>query len=389
MVHVRNPRRKLQFIEIVVLALLVLVNLAFAARSLVISIHSHAAIEPAPAPLDVPELSIIVPARNEARQIEQCVRSLLAQDYPHFEVIVVDDRSHDDTAAIVARIAAEDSRLRLIEGQPLPPDWVGKPWALHQGVAHARGEWLLFTDADTMHESNAATASVVYARAHNLDALSVLTEQIMVTPAERLFLPSILWIIAFSIGSLDAINDPANQSALFNGQYILVSRRVYREIGGHDAVRNEIAEDLELARLFKRDGRFRSALVGASGLVRVRMYRTLHEIWEGFVKNFWVGARDHQARAWIGIALLVCISPLTPIALIVALAMHAWLAALALALAMVAAIAGAWPGMYRLGLGVASSLYLPFGIAFVVAIFVTSIVRHARGGIMWRGRRYV
>ena len=389
MVRVRDPRRKLPFIEIVAIALLVFVDLAFAIRSLAISMRSHAAIEPSPAPLDAPELSIIVPARNEARQIEQCVRSLLAQDYPHFEVIVVDDRSHDDTAAIVTRIAAEDSRLQLIEGQPLPPDWVGKPWALHQGVARARGEWLLFTDADTIHESNAATAAVVYARAHNLDALSVLTEQIMATAAERLFLPSILWIIAFSIGSLDAINDPANQSALFNGQYILVLRRVYGEIGGHEAVRNEIAEDLELARLFKRDGRFRSALVGADGLVRVRMYRSLPEIWEGFVKNFWVGARDQQARAWVGIALLLCISPLTPIALIVALTMHAWLAAVALALAMVATIAGAWPGMYRLGLGAASSLYLPFGIALVVAIFVTSIVRHARGGIMWRGRRYV
>lgn len=376
------------YFVVAIVTLLVFVNLAFAARSLVISIRSEAAIAPAPVPLDAPELSIIVPARNEARQIEQCVRSLLAQDYPHFEVIVVDDRSHDDTAAIVARIAAEDSRVRLIDGDPLPPGWVGKPWALHQGAQHARGEWLLFTDADTIHEPNASTASVVFARAHNLDALSVLTEQIMVTPAERVFLPSILWIIAFSIGSLDAINDPANQSALFNGQYILVLQRVYREIGGHEAVRNEIAEDLELARLFKRDGRFRAALVGANGLVRVRMYRSLREIWEGFVKNFWVGARDQQARAWIGIALLCCISPLTPIALIVALIMHAWLAAIVLALAVIATIAGAWPGMYRLGLGVASSLCLPFGIAVVVAIFITSIVRHARGGITWRGRRY-
>ena len=370
------------------IALLVLVNLAFAIRSLVISIRSHAAIEPAPAPLVAPELSIIVPARNEARQIEQCVRSLLAQDYPHFEVIVVDDRSHDDTAAIVARIAAEDRRVQLIGGEPLPAGWVGKPWALHQGAQRARGEWLLFTDADTIHEPNAATASLVYARAHNLDVLSVLTEQLMVTAAERILLPSILWIIAFSIGSLDAINDPASESALFNGQYILVLRNVYHAIGGHEAVHGEIAEDLELARLFKRDGRFRSALVGASGLVRVRMYRSLREIWDGFVKNFWVGARDQRTLSAIGIVLLTCVSPLTPVALLVALLAHAWVAALLLAFAICATIAGAWPGMRRLGLGVASSLYLPFGIAVVVAIFITSIVRHARGGVTWRGRRY-
>jgi chlorobactene glucosyltransferase len=369
-------------------ALLLIVNLAFAIRSLIISARSHAAIEPAPVPRVAPDLSIIVPARNEARQIEQCIRSLLAQDYPHFEVIVVDDRSDDDTAAIVERIAAEDPRLQLISGKPLPSGWVGKPWALQQGAQHARGEWLLFTDADTIHEPNAATASLVYARAHNLDVLSVLTEQLMVTPAERIFLPTILWIIAFAIGSLDAINDPANESALFNGQYILALRRVYREIGGHEAVRGEIAEDLELARFLKRDGRFRTALVGASGLVRVRMYHTFGEIWNGFVKNFWVGARNQRALATIGIVLLACISPLTPIALVVALALHAWTSAVVLALAMAVAIAGAWPGMYRLGLGVASSLFLPAGVAVVVAIFITSIVRQARGGVTWRGRRY-
>jgi len=335
-----------------------------------------------------PELTIIVPARNEARQIEQCVRSLLGQDYPNVEVIVVDDRSQDDTAAIVARIAAEDPRLQLIGGEPLPDGWVGKPWALHQGAQQARGEWLLFTDADTIHEPNAATAAIVHAQSHNLDVLSVLTEQLMVTPAERMLLPSILWTIAFSIGSLAAINDPASESALFNGQYILMPRSVYHAIGGHEAVRNEIAEDLELARLFKRDGRFRTALVGANGLVRVRMYRSLREIWEGFVKNFWVGARDQRTLAAIGITLLTCISPVTPLALIAVLALHAWGAAIALGLAMCATIAGAGPGMYRLGLGVTSSLYLPVGIAFVVAIFITSVVRRERGGVTWRGRRY-
>jgi hypothetical protein len=118
------------------------------------------------------------------------------------------------------------------------------------------------------------------------------------------------------------------------------------------------------------------------------MYRSLREIWEGFVKNFWVAARDQQTLAAIGIVLLACISPLTPVALIVALLLHAWVAALVLAFAICATVAGAWPGMYRLGLGLASSLYLPIGIAVVVAIFITSIVRHARGGVTWRGRRY-
>ena len=210
----------------------------------------------------------------------------------------------------------------------------------------------------------------------------------MVTPAERVVLPTILWIIAFSIGSLDAINDPRSESALFNGQYVLALRRIYHAIGGHEAVRGEVAEDLELARLIKRDGRFRAALVGANGLVCVRMYRSLGEIWRGFVKNFWVGARNQPIRAAIGITLLACISPLTPLAIIVSFVMHAWLAALALTIAMCAIIVGAWPGMSRLGLGRASSLALPFAIPIVVAIFLRSIALRARGGITWRGRRY-
>ncbi|HTU71132.1 MAG TPA: glycosyltransferase [Candidatus Baltobacteraceae bacterium] len=372
----------------ILVAFLVLVNLAFAFRSQYIAFNSRFALESVPAPKVAPKISIIVPARNEAHQIEQCVRSLLAQDYPDLDVIVLDDCSEDRTAAIVARVAAEDPRLRLIHGEPLPEGWVGKPWALDQGARRADGDWLLFTDADTTHEPGALSAAFGYARAGNLDVLSVLTEQVMQTPAERIFLPSILWTIAFAIGSLKAINDPARESALFNGQYVLASRRAYAAIGGHEAVRGEIAEDLELARRFKRDGRFRTALVNGNGLVRVRMYCSFRELWQGFVKNFWVGARDQHVLAAIGVFLLACVSPLTPIVLIAALVLHASAFAVALAIAMCSAIAGAAPGMRRLGLGASSPLYLPIGISAVAAIFLTSIVRHACGGVSWRGRRY-
>ena len=370
-------------------AILVLVNLAFAFRSQHIAFNSRFALEPVP-PLKVapPQISIIVPARNEARQIERCVRSLLAQDYPHFEVIVVDDRSEDETAAIVARIAADDPRVHVISGEPLPPDWIGKPWALYQGAKRASGDWLLFTDADTIHEPGALSAAIGYARAHNLDVLSVLTEQIMITTAEWMLLPSILWTIAFAVGSLKAINDPARENALFNGQYVFLSRRAYDGIGGYEAVRTEIAEDLELARRFKADGHFRTALVNGNGLVRVRMYRSFGELWQGFVKNFWVGARDQGMLAAVGIILLACVAPITPIALAVALAMQYPAAAATLALAMLSAIVGAAPGMRRLGLGSRSSWYLPIGITVVVAIFLTSIIARTRGGVIWRGRRY-
>jgi len=368
--------------------LLVLVNVAFALRNVEMAVRSHAAIEPAPAPDDAPTVSIIVPARNEERQIEACVRSVLTQKYPRFEVIIVDDRSHDDTPRIVERIAREDSRLLLVHGQPLPRDWVGKPWALTQGARNANGDWLLFTDADTEHEPGALAAAIAYARKHEIDALSLLTEQTMITPSERLVLPGILWTIAFAAGPLADINDKGRDNAIFNGQYLLVRRAVYDAIGGHAAVQSEIAEDLELARRFKADGRFKTVLAAASGLVRTRMYRSFGEIWEGFVKNFALGARGRPVTAAFGIAFFACISPLTPIAMLIALAAHAWIAAVALFASTVVAIAGATPAMRRAGLPFESPLTLPIGIAVMVAIFLTSIVRHARGGVTWRGRKY-
>jgi chlorobactene glucosyltransferase len=371
-----------------VLALLALVNLAFAVRNLELAIRSHAGITPAGARDDDPLVSIVVPARNEARQIEGCVRTLLAQQYPRFEVIVVDDRSQDDTARIVDRIARTDSRARLIQGEELPPGWVGKPWALTQGERAARADWLLFTDADTMHEPHALASAIAYAREHEIDALSLLTEQVMVGAAERLLLPGILWTIAFAIGPLADVNDMRRENALFNGQYLLVRRNAYEAVGRHATVAGEIAEDLELARRFKADGRFKTTLAGSSGLVRTRMYRSFGEIWEGFVKNFALGARGRPWLAAFGITFFACISPLAPIAAILALAAHAWIGALILIASMAIAIACATLGMRRVGFGYAAVFSLPVGIAVMLAIFATSLARHARGGVTWRGRKY-
>lgn len=130
--------------------------LAFIVRSINVTLKSGERIEPVEPDDTLPFLSIVVPARNEERQIEQCVRSLLAQRYPRFEVIAVNDRSEDRTGEILERIAAQDQRLRVIHGETLPGGWVGKPWALMQGADVALGDWLLFTDADTLHSRTPA-----------------------------------------------------------------------------------------------------------------------------------------------------------------------------------------------------------------------------------------
>ncbi len=368
----------------------VFVNAAFAVRSLMIAARSRAHLEAVELDGAFPALSIIVPARDEERQIEACVRSLLAQEYPDFEVIVVDDCSQDGTRAILDRIALEDERLVVVGGEPLPQGWVGKPWALEQGMRVARGAWLLSTDADTEHEPSAAGSALVYAVKHRLDALSLLTDQTMIGPAERLILPSILWIIAFAVGGLDDVNDPQKpNAALFNGQFVLMTRDAYAAIGGYAALRGEVAEDLELARLLKADGRFSIALAGSQGLVRTRMYRSFREIWNGFVKNFALGARGKPGTTALGLLFLASLSPLSPIALCAfAAGGHTGLA-LSVGFAMLAASLAAEYGMAQARFPRGSGWTIPAGVAVLFAIFATSLVRYASGlGVEWRGRRY-
>ena len=374
----------------ILIALPLLANVGYALRSFNVALRSGEALNADDHPSGPrPALSIIVPARNEERQIEACVRSLLAQTYDDFEVIVADDRSEDSTRAILARIADENSRLRIVDGQPLPDGWVGKPWALVQGTAAARGEWLLFTDADTEHEPQSSAVAYDHARSRGYDALSLLTEQVMVTAGEWMCLPTILWTIGFAVGPVDDINDPKKRDvALFNGQYILISRKAYDALGGHTAVKGEIAEDFEFARHFKHDGRFRGALVRANGLVRTRMYRSFGELWNGFVKNFALGARGNTSLALLGISYLAFVSPLGPLALVYALAAKAYGAAMLLAVSMGAAIIGTEAGMRRMRFPRWSGLWMPFGTAILIAISLTSLVRLRFGGVTWRGRRY-
>lgn len=361
----------------------------YAARSVHVALGSTESIALVQNLADAPTLSIIVPARNEERQIERCVQSLAALAYPGLDIVVVDDRSEDATASMVSAIAAKDARVRVVRGDPLPRGWVGKPWALAQGVAVARGEWLLFTDADTVHEPFSAVSAMQYARDRGLDVLSLLTTQELGSLSERVLLPSILWTIAFAIGPTSAMNDRDNaRAALFNGQYILFRRKAYEALGGHAAVRDRIAEDLELARLVKRDGRFHGQLVGAADSVRTRMYRDAGEIWRGFQKNFALGA-PNVSSLLLGCALLACVAPLPEFLLARAVRKRRWNDCAAMLSAIALSVAASEFGMRRAGLPRCSGAYTPAGLSATVAIALDSAYRHSSGaGVQWRGRTY-
>ena len=338
----------------------------------------------------LPSISIVVPARNEEDNIERCVRSLLAQTHHDYEVIAVDDCSSDATRQILERLAAHDPRLRIVAGRPLPPGWVGKPWAIHQGVQQARGAWLLFSDADTFHQPFALTSTLCFAREHQADALSLGTLLELESFWERAVLPSIMNAILLFAGTYEELNDPKRPDrAIANGQFILVDRRAYDALGGHARLRAQIAEDLEFARLVKRDGRFRLVLASGEDVVSVRMYRTPRAIWEGFTKNVVLGANGNIPATLAGAAALAAISIVPPLLGLRALRRRRWtdgLEALCTSAATIIAMAAA---LRQTRLSPRLACYAPIGLTVLAAIALNAALRVGSGrGVSWRGRPY-
>ncbi len=240
-----------------------------------------------------PALSVIIPARNEGLNIERCVRSVLAAAYAPIEVIVVDDRSRDNTAKIVERLAASPEaggRVRLVRGADLPPGWFGKPWALVQGYRVATGDLVLFTDADTKHEPELIPRAVTALRTEHVDLVSVLPRQEMGSFWERLVQPHVFFALRSRVGDLRRVNRTRTVwNAIANGQFILTTQVAYEAVGTHAAVRDSVAEDVLLAQVYVRGGRD-IFLVHAMDYMATRMYRSLREIIGGWSKNLALGA---------------------------------------------------------------------------------------------------
>jgi hypothetical protein len=226
-----------------------------------------------------PTVSVIVPARNEEACLGACLESLVAQTGVKFEIIVVDDGSTDRTREIAKSFAG----VRVVEPGPLPPGWIGKNNALVAGAREAGGEWLLFTDADTVHRYGSLARSLEEAQQKKSALLSYSPEQEVHGLWEKAVMPVIFAELASSYRPSD-VSDPASSAAAANGQYILISREAYDAVGGHAAIAASLLEDVALARAVKASGRKIFFRYG-NDAVRTRMYRSFAQLEEGWTKN--------------------------------------------------------------------------------------------------------
>jgi glycosyltransferase involved in cell wall biosynthesis len=347
-------------------------------------------------------VSVIVPARNEEASLGECLASLSTQEGVPFEIIVVDDHSTDRTR----EIAFSFPGVRVIEADPLPKGWTGKNNAVWSGVRAARGQWLLFTDADTVHQPGSLARALAEVQESGAELLSYSPQQIAVTFCEMATLPVVFAELARQY-SLEKVNDPNSQVAAANGQYILVKREAYDAVGGHAAVAGDILEDVALARAVKSSGR-RIRFRYAPNAVRTRMYRNYEQLRDGWTKNLvllfpnpgWIAGKS---LLWWGLAwgaFLWPVAMLTAAAItsrsgplswihdqfvtLAGVATHWWWAPTVL-LGLISLVANLRRANFPWRMEVLAAL---FGIPMFAYLMLRSEKAHAKGRVPWKGRNY-
>ncbi len=238
--------------------------------------------------IKLPFISVLIPARNEERSIRQCVESLLMQDYPKFEVIVLNDNSEDKTLNILKEIEKNHSNLHVINGKPLEDGWIGKNFACHQLYLKSKGEYILFSDADTVHFKNSLRNSVTRAIDRSADLYSLIPSMTFETFAEKCIMPGIHFTSFTLLPYYLAENLKSPAFAMGVGPFMLFKREAYEKIGGHEALKSHLVEDVALAKSIKKHG-FKVVVNKGLDILSCRMYHSFSEIWEGFSKNIFPG----------------------------------------------------------------------------------------------------
>lgn len=349
---------------------------------------------PAAPPDDAPLVSVIIPARNEARNIEKCLRSVLAGGYPELEVIVVDDQSTDGTGEIATKIQRGDPRVLVFATPPLPRGWFGKQWACWIGASKARGDIFCFTDADTTHGPELLTRSVNAMLARDAGLFTVMGKQEMVTFWEKLVQPQIFTMLNFWYGGTESVTRSRRAwRKIANGQFLMTSRAAYEETGGHEAVRAGVAEDLMLAQLYHGLGKS-VVFMDARPHLSTRMYTSLRELIAGWGKNVFAGG-IHALPKIPGLRYIFPLALVTPplvvlapsVIMVVAIADLLPGAVLLWAIVATAATLLAWAVIYMdEGESPFLGLLHPLAAAVTLFILLRAIVRGSR--VQWKDRVY-
>jgi chlorobactene glucosyltransferase len=336
-----------------------------------------------------PFVSIILPVRNQAKTVVECIRSLVHIEYPNKEIIVVDGGSTDGTRELLTSF---ERQITLVEEEPLPTGWVGKNWACHLGYKKSKGELLLFTDGDSIHSTDSLTRAVNYLEVEKADLVTLAPGTILRTFWEKVLQPPIFLLIMILVGG-KLVNDDCRGNAIGNGQYMLFRRAAYEKVGGHAGVRDKIVEDYNIARLLKKAG-LKLRFVTGEDVLGVRMYTSLAEIWRGWRKNFYTVSEKHmlwKASARILLMFIFLVLPFVVLGYGLILAptnpFNPYL------------ISGAfmsfllWLGIIILDRSIKISpgyaLLFPLAIVVYICIGIDSTIRGSLGyGFSWKGRVY-
>jgi chlorobactene glucosyltransferase len=340
---------------------------------------------------DSPLVSVLVPARNEEhRVLVDSIRSILSQDYERFEVIAVDDRSTDGTYEILKSLARDYGSLKVVEGEQLPPGWLGKPFAMHQALSHARGEWILATDADMIFDKTALRTTMTTVLERQADAITLIPHFEAGSFWERIMIPAWAWVLLMFTVSY-RISDPKTQGALGIGGFFLMRRKVLNRVGGYEALKDEVLEDVRLAERIKRSG---GSLLAeyAPGLVSTRMYRTFGEMWESCTKGWFAGMKYSLPLALLSV-LFMYLGAVVPwflaisSALLIALGSNTWTILVPAALSWLLQVVVLLMINLRSGISPVYALTAPLGLALLYTMLLDSSIRITIGkGVKWKGR---
>ncbi|HUG97304.1 MAG TPA: glycosyltransferase [Nitrososphaera sp.] len=341
-----------------------------------------------------PMVSVILPARNEERYIARCIESLLAQDYSNFEIIAINDSSTDKTGEIMKEYAARDPRVVHVDAPAKPEGWAGKNWACHQAYLRAKGEVLLFTDADTEHSSSAMSLALGQLVSQNLDALTAVPKLICNDFWTKITLPALATFLHTRFSPL-RVNDPNTKTGYFFGSFFAITRNTYEAVGTHEGVRHELVEDGALGGKVK-DAKFRLKMVRGERQIEAVWARDLPTLWHGLRRLMIPLYYQNRSGACMMAAAVffILFAPFAFIPYLPAAALAgnvSFQILLGVQLATVALVIATTAVQCRLGVfeSPAYALASPLSGAIISFGFLSAIADASKkGAVSWRGRQY-